>query len=69
MLVIELTVNDMTCGHCASTVARAVKSVDAGSACEVDLGAKRVRIASPQPAADFVEAIREAGYTPREVTA
>ncbi len=64
--MIELTVNDMTCGHCASRIARAVKSVDADSACEVDLAAKRVRIASTRPAADFIEAIVEAGYTPAE---
>ena len=64
----ELTVNDMTCGHCASTIARAVKSVDAASACEVDLGAKRVRIASASPAEDFIEAIREAGYTPAKAS-
>ena len=62
--MIELTVNDMTCGHCASTIARAVKSVDADGTCEVDLRAKRVRIASASPAEDFIEAIREAGYTP-----
>ena len=62
--MIELTVNDMTCGHCASTIARAVKSVDAAGACEVDLGTKRVRIESASPAEDFIEAIREAGYAP-----
>jgi copper chaperone len=68
MQVIELTVNDMTCGHCASMIARAVKSVDPAGACEVDLGAKRVRITSTRPAADYIEAIRDAGYTPHEVS-
>ena len=62
--MIELTVNDMTCGHCASTITRAVKDVDAAGQCEVDLGAKRVRITSTHPAQEFVEAIQEAGYTP-----
>lgn len=62
--MIDLTVNDMTCGHCASTIARAVKSVDPDGACEVDLPAKRVRISSERPAEGFIEAIREAGYTP-----
>lgn len=67
MPVIELTVKDMTCGHCASSIARAVKSVDAAGTCEVDLAEKRVRIASALPAEDFVEAIREAGYSPVRV--
>jgi copper chaperone len=62
--VIELTVNDMTCGHCASTIARAIKDVDAAGQCEIDIGAKRGRITSGQPAGDFVTAIQEAGYTP-----
>jgi copper chaperone len=57
----------MTCGHCESTIARAVKSADPAGACEADLGAKRVRITSARPAADFIEAIRDAGFTPHEV--
>ena len=62
--MIEFTVNDMTCGHCASTITRAVKDVDAASRCEIDLGAKKVRIESRHPAGDFKAAIEEAGYTP-----
>jgi copper chaperone len=62
--MIELTVKDMTCGHCASTITRAVKDVDAQGRCEIDLDAKRVRIESSHPADEFVAAIEEAGYTP-----
>jgi copper chaperone len=60
----ELTVNDMTCGHCASTITRAVKEVDSDARCEIDLGKKQVRVTSSKPAADFLAAIQEAGYTP-----
>ena len=63
---IEFKVSDMTCGHCASSITRAVKEVDAAGRCEVDLGAKRVRIESAHPAADFKAAIEEAGFTPEE---
>ena len=62
--MIEFTVNDMTCGHCASTITRAVKEVDSASRCEIDLGAKKVRIESGHPAGEFKAAIEEAGYTP-----
>jgi copper chaperone len=62
--MIEFTVNDMTCGHCASTITRAVKEIDASGRCEIDLSAKRVRIESTHPAEEFREAIEEAGYTP-----
>ena len=62
--MIEFKVQDMTCGHCASAITRAVKEVDGEARCEVDLGAKAVRIESRLPAADFAAAIEEAGYTP-----
>ena len=62
--MIEFTVNDMTCGHCASSIARAVKDVDSAGRCEIDLATKRVRIESDQPAEEFRAAIQEAGYTP-----
>ena len=62
--MIEFTVNDMTCGHCASTITRAVKEVDAGGKCEIDLAGKRVRIVSDRPSEEFRAAIEGAGYTP-----
>ena len=62
--MIEFTVNDMTCGHCASTITKAVKEVDAAARCEIDLGTKKVRIQSAREAAEFQAAIDEAGYTP-----
>lgn len=62
--MIEFTVDDMTCGHCASMITKAVKEADASARCEVDLAAKRVRIDSAKDAALFQEAIGEAGYTP-----
>ena len=69
MNTIDLAIDDMTCGHCASTITKAVKEIDAAARCEVDLGAKRVRIASDLPASEFIEAIGEAGYTPRQMSA
>jgi copper chaperone len=61
--MIELTVNDMTCGHCVATVERAVKSVDGGAKVAIDLGTHAVRIESDKPAASFAKAIEDAGYT------
>jgi len=63
--MIELDVADMSCEHCVATIRKAVREVDAASACEVDLAAHKVRIASERPAGDFVAAIAGAGYTPR----
>ncbi len=63
--MINLKVGDMTCGHCVSTVTKAVKEVDGNATVEVDLGTKRVSIASTQGAEKFEQAIREAGYSPQ----
>lgn len=58
-------VDDMTCGHCASTITKAVRAVDAGAKVEIDLAQHLVRI---DPAnthdGDLSKAIAEAGYTP-----
>ena len=62
--MIEFTVNDMTCGHCASSITKAVKEVDAEARCEIDLEAKKVRIQSGRGAEEFQAAIDDAGYTP-----
>ena len=65
--MIQFNVDDMTCGHCESTIRRVVKEVDAASRCDVDLTGKRVRIESARPPDAFRTAIEEAGYTPVQV--
>jgi copper chaperone len=60
--MIELNVPDMHCGHCVAMITKAVKAVDEGAPCEVDLGTKSVLIDSALPPSDFVEALEEAGY-------
>ena len=62
--MIEMNLPDMTCGHCASTVARTCKFVDPHAKVEVDLATRLVRIDSSEDRADFAEALTEAGYPP-----
>ena len=62
--MIELSLPDMSCGHCASTVAQTCKFVDPAAKVEVDLQSKRVKIDSAEERMDFVEALTEAGYPP-----
>jgi copper chaperone len=62
--MIELTVRDMTCGHCAATITGAVKALDPQAACEVDLAAKRVRVESALSAERVRAAIERAGFNP-----
>ena len=58
-------VEDMTCGHCAGAITKAVQAVDANARVEVDLAQKIVRIEPGAAAAAKVHAaIAEAGYSP-----
>lgn len=59
----DFRVSDMTCGHCAATVEKAVKSVDGAAKVAVDLATLAVRIESDKPAERFAKAIEDAGYT------
>jgi len=62
-------VDDMTCGHCAATITKAVQAIDAGAKVQVDLARHLVRIdAARSMAAAVRDAIAEAGYSPVEVT-
>jgi len=58
-------VKDMTCGHCVSTITKAVKDVDQGAKLQFDLATHRVNIDSIEAdAVGLSDAISRAGYTP-----
>lgn len=65
--MISIEVKDMTCGHCESTLRKAIAAVDAGATVKVDLSARRLDIESSVKASDLVEAVRAAGYSPGSV--
>ena len=62
--MIELTLPDMTCGHCVKTVTRTVQQVDAAATVEIDLPTHLVKITSPTSADVFKAALSEEGYPP-----
>ncbi|HSV50717.1 MAG TPA: heavy-metal-associated domain-containing protein [Burkholderiaceae bacterium] len=63
--MIAFQVNDMTCGHCASLITRAVKGADRDAKVHVDIARHRVEIESNGAnAQEMSDAIKEAGYTP-----
>jgi copper chaperone len=65
--MIELKVPDMTCGHCVSTITKAVKEMDASAKIEVSLPEHCVRVDSKVSKEELVRSITEAGYTPEAV--
>lgn len=62
--MIQLNVNDMTCGHCVGAITQAVKALDPAAQVQIDLANKCVRVESAKAAADVVRVIKEAGYSP-----
>jgi len=56
------SIPSMTCGHCAGTIDRAVKTVDPKAEVTIDLKAREVSIQSAAAEADIGAAIRSAGY-------
>ena len=63
-------VKDMTCGHCVSTITKAVMAVDQGATVRIDLATHRVTIdLTEADEAEVSDAIKQAGYTPVAVEA
>lgn len=63
----EFKVTDMTCGHCASTITKAVKELDGDAKLDISIAEHRVRVESKASREDLQHAITEAGYTPEAV--
>jgi copper chaperone len=57
-------VKDMTCGHCAGTIEKAVKAADPQATVDIDLVTHRVSIDGAQPVAALIKTIEDAGYSP-----
>jgi copper chaperone len=63
--MIAFEVHDMTCGHCASTITKALKSTDKHAKVTIDLAKHLVMIEPTEAdAQDLHDAIAEAGYAP-----
>ncbi len=62
--MIEFKVDDMTCGHCAGVITKAVAAVDAKAKVAIDIPNHTVRIDGSTRQQAIQDAITEAGYTP-----
>jgi copper chaperone len=63
-MTIELTVPDMACGACVTTITEAVQQLDEQARIKSDLKTKQVTIASTASESSLREAIAAAGYSP-----
>lgn len=65
--MVQFSVTDMTCGHCASTITKAVKSEDPKARVEISLGEHLVKVQSGLSEDEIAQCVAEAGYTPTAV--
>lgn len=63
---LTLRVDDMTCGHCAGTVKKAVESALPGTQVDADPSSKLVTIRGTVDLSAVKAIVTEAGYTPSE---
>lgn len=60
--MVKLNVPEMTCGHCASIVTKALQSVDPQAQIDIDLASKSVAVTSSADTSALEAALVEAGY-------
>lgn len=60
--MITFRIEDMTCGHCAGRISRAIAEVDRTARVEIDIPARSIRVYGIASEAELKEAIRGAGY-------
>lgn len=60
--MLRFQVEGMTCGHCVSSVTKAVLAVDAKAQVQVDLAGKSVSVEGSDQKDAIATAIRDAGY-------
>jgi len=65
MTMIEIKVPDMTCGHCVSTITKAVKELDASAKVDISLAEHRVRVEGKASKEDLLHCVAAAGFTPQ----
>ena len=62
--MIELTLKDMSCGHCSGVVTKTIKALDANATVNIDMATKKVKIDTRADSAAIAKALSEAGYAP-----
>ena len=58
----QLSVPDMTCGHCKASVETALVALDPAATVQVDLAARRVAVDTSASAAQVIAALQDAGF-------
>lgn len=66
--MLKLKVDEMSCGHCAATVTKAVEGVSGVEKADIDLAKGEVTVTGNPDVAALIAAIDDAGYPARKLT-
>ncbi|APO87381.1 heavy-metal-associated domain-containing protein [Marivivens sp. JLT3646] len=58
----KFNVPDMSCGHCTSTIEKAIKAADANASVSCDIPARTVSVEGALSTERLTALLREAGY-------
>ena len=58
----KLHIPDMSCGHCAGVITKALKALDPQAAIEFDMPARAAQVNTSQSAEAVLQALDAAGY-------
>lgn len=58
----KLTIPDMSCGHCAGVISKALKELDRDATIAFDIPAQTVELNTSAPLDEVVAALEDAGY-------
>lgn len=65
----DIKVADMSCGHCTSSIEKAIKAADASATVTCDLETKIVHVETAQSADQIVALITNIGFVPEVIVA
>ena len=60
----QFDIPDMSCGHCASVITKALQQLDADAMISIDLPGKKVTVETAHERQTVADALAEAGYPP-----
>jgi copper chaperone len=59
----NLTIPDMSCGHCSASISRAVQALDPGARLSFDMQARRAQVQTSLPEAQVIAALEDIGFS------
>lgn len=67
--MVRFKISSMTCGHCVSTIEKAIAAIDAKAVVSADVAQREITVQGDLAEADISEALKAAGYESEKIAA